>query len=100
MLINDIFTCYSGNIPKFWYVDNDGDLVHEKNKAAILFNSEFYYVHILSACEANNVCVYVCFVCVCVYVRACVCMCTLCVSILVHLFICWCTASSINTSSS
>jgi len=36
--------CSSGNSPKFWYVDNDGNLVHEKNKAAILFNSEFNYI--------------------------------------------------------
>lgn len=29
----------SGNNPQFWYVDNEDCLVHEKNKAAILFNS-------------------------------------------------------------
>ena len=31
--------CSSGNAPQFWYVDNESGLVHEKNKAAILFDS-------------------------------------------------------------
>lgn len=32
-------SCFIRTSDQFWYVDNEGNLVHEKNKAAILFDS-------------------------------------------------------------
>ncbi|XP_065919147.1 crossover junction endonuclease MUS81-like isoform X2 [Dysidea avara] len=44
----------SGNSPKFWYVDNDGNFVHEKNKAAILFNSDTFSTSFLIKCQRTD----------------------------------------------